>query len=92
MAGCVGYPRDPIGCIRSATMFYVMPVATNVKTMIYMGLCATLGCSSGSSRLCKSWGHLLATLPSDGGDYTSLSQNDVNFANHCVSAANLSVV
>eukprot|EP00965_Chrysotila_dentata_P103599 3419271-Pleurochrysis_carterae.AAC.4 len=29
--------------IRSAAMLYVVPVATNVKTMIYMGLRATLG-------------------------------------------------
>eukprot|EP00965_Chrysotila_dentata_P076383 2523013-Pleurochrysis_carterae.AAC.1 len=28
------------------------------------------------------WGHPVATLPNDGGDYTSLSQNDVNSANH----------
>eukprot|EP00965_Chrysotila_dentata_P183424 6057109-Pleurochrysis_carterae.AAC.1 len=28
------------------------------------------------------WGHPVATLASDEGDYTSLSQNDVNFANH----------
>eukprot|EP00965_Chrysotila_dentata_P162114 5353503-Pleurochrysis_carterae.AAC.2 len=28
------------------------------------------------------WGHPVTTLPSDGGDYASLSQNDVNFANH----------
>eukprot|EP00965_Chrysotila_dentata_P262400 6214559-Pleurochrysis_carterae.AAC.1 len=27
------------------------------------------------------WGHPVATLPSDGGDCTSLSQNDVNSAN-----------
>eukprot|EP00965_Chrysotila_dentata_P073903 2440994-Pleurochrysis_carterae.AAC.1 len=27
------------------------------------------------------WGHPVATLPSDGGDYTS-SLNDVNSANH----------
>eukprot|EP00965_Chrysotila_dentata_P245835 6206802-Pleurochrysis_carterae.AAC.1 len=28
------------------------------------------------------WGHPVASLPSAGGDYTSLSQNDVNAANH----------
>eukprot|EP00965_Chrysotila_dentata_P056628 1878639-Pleurochrysis_carterae.AAC.2 len=28
------------------------------------------------------WGHRLATLPSNGGDYTSLSRKDVNSANH----------
>eukprot|EP00965_Chrysotila_dentata_P234930 6200445-Pleurochrysis_carterae.AAC.2 len=28
------------------------------------------------------WGHPVATLPSDGVDYTSLSLNDVNSANH----------
>eukprot|EP00965_Chrysotila_dentata_P258658 6213303-Pleurochrysis_carterae.AAC.1 len=27
------------------------------------------------------WGHPVATLPSDGGDYTLLSLNDVNSAN-----------
>eukprot|EP00965_Chrysotila_dentata_P182576 6028253-Pleurochrysis_carterae.AAC.2 len=28
------------------------------------------------------WGHPVATLPSDGRDYASLSLNDVNSANH----------
>eukprot|EP00965_Chrysotila_dentata_P003244 105129-Pleurochrysis_carterae.AAC.6 len=28
------------------------------------------------------WGHPVATLPSDGEDYTSLSKNDVNSPNH----------
>eukprot|EP00965_Chrysotila_dentata_P051421 1705264-Pleurochrysis_carterae.AAC.1 len=28
------------------------------------------------------WGYSVATLPSDRGDYTSLSLNDVNPANH----------
>eukprot|EP00965_Chrysotila_dentata_P228679 6196744-Pleurochrysis_carterae.AAC.1 len=28
------------------------------------------------------WGHPVSTLPSVGGDYTSLSLNDVNSANH----------
>eukprot|EP00965_Chrysotila_dentata_P057886 1919001-Pleurochrysis_carterae.AAC.1 len=28
------------------------------------------------------WGHPVATLPSDGGDCTSLSLNNVNSANH----------
>eukprot|EP00965_Chrysotila_dentata_P177995 5879801-Pleurochrysis_carterae.AAC.1 len=36
-------------------MFYVVPVATKVKTMIYMGLRAILGCSAASSRLYNSW-------------------------------------
>eukprot|EP00965_Chrysotila_dentata_P147260 4862016-Pleurochrysis_carterae.AAC.1 len=27
------------------------------------------------------WGHPVASLPSDGGDYTSFSLNDVNSAN-----------
>eukprot|EP00965_Chrysotila_dentata_P105074 3470975-Pleurochrysis_carterae.AAC.1 len=30
---------------------------------------------------CK-WGHPAATLPSDGGDYASLSQSDMSSANH----------
>eukprot|EP00965_Chrysotila_dentata_P034415 1145600-Pleurochrysis_carterae.AAC.5 len=47
-------PRDPIGCIRSATMLYVMSVATNMKTMLCMGLCDTI--------LCKC-GHPVATPP-----------------------------
>eukprot|EP00965_Chrysotila_dentata_P011808 387442-Pleurochrysis_carterae.AAC.1 len=103
-------------------MFYVVPVATNVKTIVLMGLLAILGCNTGSSRLCNlfmyigilchnpqhiqtmfivaslhyrsgsilvrgwtmmyKWGHPVATLPSDGGNYTSLSQNDANSANH----------
>eukprot|EP00965_Chrysotila_dentata_P002188 72004-Pleurochrysis_carterae.AAC.1 len=102
-------PRDPIGFIRSAAMFYVVPVATNVKTMIYMGLRAILGCSTGNSCLCNSvgvsplsarwsiheefgytlmckWGHPAATLPSEEGDYTSLSQNDMNSANHAAAS------
>eukprot|EP00965_Chrysotila_dentata_P066732 2209468-Pleurochrysis_carterae.AAC.2 len=54
-------PRDPIGCIRSAAMLYVVPVATIVKAVVYMGLRATLRCS-----------HPVATLPSDGGGHTSL--------------------
>eukprot|EP00965_Chrysotila_dentata_P030859 1028095-Pleurochrysis_carterae.AAC.1 len=29
------------------------------------------------------WGHPVAILPGDDGDKTSLSQNDVNSANHC---------
>eukprot|EP00965_Chrysotila_dentata_P259590 6213608-Pleurochrysis_carterae.AAC.10 len=36
-------------------MFYVVPVATNSKTVVYMGLRAILGCSTGSSRLCNSY-------------------------------------
>eukprot|EP00965_Chrysotila_dentata_P007790 254334-Pleurochrysis_carterae.AAC.1 len=47
-------PRDPIGCIRSAAMFYVVPVAAIVKTIVYMGVRAILGCIIGSSRLCNS--------------------------------------
>eukprot|EP00965_Chrysotila_dentata_P093407 3085704-Pleurochrysis_carterae.AAC.1 len=39
-------PHDPIGCIRSAAMFYVVPVATIMKTMFNMGLRATSGCRS----------------------------------------------
>eukprot|EP00965_Chrysotila_dentata_P046577 1547421-Pleurochrysis_carterae.AAC.1 len=93
-------------------MFYVVPVATNVKTIVYMGVRAVLGCSleavaSATSRelihtmfivaslhyrsgrisifgwtmTCK-WGHPVANLASDGGDYTSLSQSDVSSANH----------
>eukprot|EP00965_Chrysotila_dentata_P059177 1963881-Pleurochrysis_carterae.AAC.1 len=46
-------PCDPIECIRSAAMFYMVPIATIVKTIIYMGLRAILGCSTGSTRLCK---------------------------------------
>eukprot|EP00965_Chrysotila_dentata_P258227 6213149-Pleurochrysis_carterae.AAC.1 len=56
--GYVGYPplppHDPIGCIRSAATFYVVPMATNVKTMIYMLLRARTGCCTGSSCLCNS--------------------------------------
>eukprot|EP00965_Chrysotila_dentata_P098711 3263835-Pleurochrysis_carterae.AAC.2 len=44
-------PRDPIGCIRSTAMVYVVPLATDVKTMTYMGLRAISGSSAGSSRL-----------------------------------------
>eukprot|EP00965_Chrysotila_dentata_P014293 473756-Pleurochrysis_carterae.AAC.1 len=48
-------PRDPIGCIRSgAVMFYLAPVTTNVKTMMYTGLRTILACSTGSGRLCNS--------------------------------------
>eukprot|EP00965_Chrysotila_dentata_P248448 6208330-Pleurochrysis_carterae.AAC.1 len=36
---------------------------------------------SGVSPLSFRWGHPVATLPSDGGDYTSLSLYDVNSAN-----------
>eukprot|EP00965_Chrysotila_dentata_P117821 3893548-Pleurochrysis_carterae.AAC.1 len=83
-------------------MFYVVPAATIMKTIVYVGLRSILGCSTGSSRLCNlaslhyrsgevskfgwtmkyKWGHPVATFPSDGGDYTSLSLNDVNSANH----------
>eukprot|EP00965_Chrysotila_dentata_P245955 6206871-Pleurochrysis_carterae.AAC.2 len=45
-------PHDPIGCIRLAAMFYVVPIATDVETIVYMGLRAILGCSTGSSRPC----------------------------------------
>eukprot|EP00965_Chrysotila_dentata_P143596 4744647-Pleurochrysis_carterae.AAC.2 len=34
----MGNPRDPIGCIRLAAMFYVVPVPTIMETMFYMGL------------------------------------------------------
>eukprot|EP00965_Chrysotila_dentata_P211264 6186374-Pleurochrysis_carterae.AAC.4 len=44
-------PRDSFECSRSAAMLYVVAVATNVKTIVYMGLRAFLGCSTGSSRL-----------------------------------------
>eukprot|EP00965_Chrysotila_dentata_P237053 6201658-Pleurochrysis_carterae.AAC.1 len=43
MEGYVGYPRDTIGCIRSAAVLHVVPVAANGNTMIYMGLRAILG-------------------------------------------------
>eukprot|EP00965_Chrysotila_dentata_P261939 6214415-Pleurochrysis_carterae.AAC.3 len=39
-------PHDPVGCIRSAAMFYVVPVATIMETMFYMGLRATSECRS----------------------------------------------
>eukprot|EP00965_Chrysotila_dentata_P257451 6212890-Pleurochrysis_carterae.AAC.1 len=39
-------PRDPIGYIRSAAMFYVVPVATIMETMFNMGLRAISGCRS----------------------------------------------
>eukprot|EP00965_Chrysotila_dentata_P122420 4046076-Pleurochrysis_carterae.AAC.1 len=52
-------PRDPIGCIRSAAMSYVVPAAsTDVKTLIYMGIRAVLGCSTGGSRLRNSYKNL----------------------------------
>eukprot|EP00965_Chrysotila_dentata_P152662 5045424-Pleurochrysis_carterae.AAC.1 len=47
MEGYVGYPPRPIGYIRSAAMFYVVPVATIIETMFYMGLRAISGCISG---------------------------------------------
>eukprot|EP00965_Chrysotila_dentata_P126465 4180925-Pleurochrysis_carterae.AAC.1 len=48
-------PCDPsLVCIQSEAMFYVVPVATNVKTMIYMGLRVTSGCRTASSRFCNS--------------------------------------
>eukprot|EP00965_Chrysotila_dentata_P225615 6194876-Pleurochrysis_carterae.AAC.1 len=106
-------------------MFYAVPVATIVKNMVYMGLRAILGCSTGSSRLCNSkwnlfmyidilwhttqyiqtmfivaslhyrsgsilafgwaimyeWCRSVATLRNDGGNYTSLSLNDIFSAN-----------
>eukprot|EP00965_Chrysotila_dentata_P202309 6181060-Pleurochrysis_carterae.AAC.1 len=81
-------PCGPIGCIRSAAMFYVVPLATNVKTMMYMGLRAILGCSTGRWTMMYKWGHPVATLPNDEGDCTSLSQNDVNSANHfCITTS-----
>eukprot|EP00965_Chrysotila_dentata_P068720 2270457-Pleurochrysis_carterae.AAC.2 len=36
-------PHDLIGCNRLAATFYVVPVATDVKTVIYMGLHAIPG-------------------------------------------------
>eukprot|EP00965_Chrysotila_dentata_P059790 1983533-Pleurochrysis_carterae.AAC.1 len=55
MEGNVDIPRDQIGCIRSAAMFHAMPVATNVKTVIYRGLrVIIIGCGTGSKRFCKS--------------------------------------
>eukprot|EP00965_Chrysotila_dentata_P086608 2859653-Pleurochrysis_carterae.AAC.1 len=107
---------DPIGCIQSVAMFYVVPVASIRKTIVYLRLRAILGRSAGSSRICNSecgmelvhtmfivaslhyrsggilvfgwtmmykWGNPVATLPSVGGDYTSLSLNDVISANQC---------
>eukprot|EP00965_Chrysotila_dentata_P029660 986068-Pleurochrysis_carterae.AAC.7 len=47
--GYLGYTPRP-DWIRSAALFYVVPVATNVKTIIHMGLRAVLGCSTASSR------------------------------------------
>eukprot|EP00965_Chrysotila_dentata_P227770 6196213-Pleurochrysis_carterae.AAC.1 len=38
------------------------------------------------------WGHLVATLPRDQGDYTSLSQNDVISANQNAAGNALAVV
>eukprot|EP00965_Chrysotila_dentata_P192905 6175436-Pleurochrysis_carterae.AAC.3 len=35
-------PQDPIECIRSAAVFYVVPIVTDVKTMINLGLRAIL--------------------------------------------------
>eukprot|EP00965_Chrysotila_dentata_P214526 6188240-Pleurochrysis_carterae.AAC.1 len=35
------------------------------------------------------WGHPIVTLPSDGGNYTSLSPNGVNSANHVENALKL---
>eukprot|EP00965_Chrysotila_dentata_P181832 6002878-Pleurochrysis_carterae.AAC.1 len=32
------FPHDPIGCFRSVATFYVVPTATDIETMIYMGL------------------------------------------------------
>eukprot|EP00965_Chrysotila_dentata_P261222 6214182-Pleurochrysis_carterae.AAC.1 len=61
-------------------MFYVVPVTMSMKTVIYMGLRALLGCSTVLYKGC----HPVATLPSDEGDYTSLSQNDLNFANQII--------
>eukprot|EP00965_Chrysotila_dentata_P195334 6176927-Pleurochrysis_carterae.AAC.1 len=38
--------HDPIGCIRSAAILYVVPVATIMETMFNMGLRAISGCRS----------------------------------------------
>eukprot|EP00965_Chrysotila_dentata_P250092 6209248-Pleurochrysis_carterae.AAC.2 len=46
-------PHDPIGCIRSAAMFNVVPIATTTETMIHIGLRAILRSSIASSRLCN---------------------------------------
>eukprot|EP00965_Chrysotila_dentata_P261368 6214230-Pleurochrysis_carterae.AAC.2 len=39
-------PHDPIGCIRSAATFYVVPVATILKIMFNVGLRPIFGCRS----------------------------------------------
>eukprot|EP00965_Chrysotila_dentata_P243195 6205285-Pleurochrysis_carterae.AAC.1 len=38
MDGYMDIPRDPIGYIRSAVMFSVVPVATMMQTMFYVEL------------------------------------------------------
>eukprot|EP00965_Chrysotila_dentata_P170330 5622196-Pleurochrysis_carterae.AAC.2 len=46
MEGCERYLRDPIGCIRSAAMFYVVLVAMDVKTIVYVGFrTISVGCN-----------------------------------------------
>eukprot|EP00965_Chrysotila_dentata_P187471 6172151-Pleurochrysis_carterae.AAC.1 len=79
-------PHDPIGCIRSAAMCNVVPVATIVETVFNMWLRAISGCRTlmyGWTMPYK-WGHPVATehCPSDKWDYMSHSQNDGNSANH----------
>eukprot|EP00965_Chrysotila_dentata_P033782 1124446-Pleurochrysis_carterae.AAC.6 len=56
-------------------MSHVVPVAANVKTLMYMKLRARLEFSPANSSLCNSmhaWGHPVASLPSGEGDNTSL--------------------
>eukprot|EP00965_Chrysotila_dentata_P178445 5893408-Pleurochrysis_carterae.AAC.2 len=51
--GYMRYPNDPIGCFLSVAMFYAVPKATDMETMIYTGLQTILGCRTESSRLCR---------------------------------------
>eukprot|EP00965_Chrysotila_dentata_P074661 2466542-Pleurochrysis_carterae.AAC.3 len=37
-------PHDPVGCIRPAAMFYLVPVATIMETMFNMELLGISGC------------------------------------------------
>eukprot|EP00965_Chrysotila_dentata_P207463 6184119-Pleurochrysis_carterae.AAC.2 len=48
-------PRDPmpIGCIQSAAKFHVVPVATMIETVFYMGFRAIVTSSTESCRLCN---------------------------------------
>eukprot|EP00965_Chrysotila_dentata_P217260 6189882-Pleurochrysis_carterae.AAC.1 len=65
--------RAILGCI------LVLEVIVSSATPGGTCSCSILVC--GRTMMYK-WGHPVATLPSDGGDYTSLSQNDVISANH----------